>query len=72
MYTLTGEKDTTEALPRLKTLVFELLKLGLPSIAEMVFVQTMSMIDMMMVGTVGSVAIASVGITNHPAFVCCV
>lgn len=69
MYTLTGEKDTTEALPRLKTLVFELLKLGLPSIAEMVFVQTMSMIDMMMVGTVGSVAIASVGITNQPFFV---
>ena len=56
-------------LPPLGTVTSGLIRLGLPAIAEMLFAQTMSMIDVMMVGTVGSIAIASVGLTQHPYFI---
>ena len=62
-------KNENGRMPSMKKMIGELLKIGLPSIAEMMFVQVMSMVDMMMVGTVGSIAIASVGITNQPFFI---
>lgn len=62
-------KPENLSLPPLGTVTSGLIRLGLPAIAEMLFAQTMSMIDVMMVGTVGSIAIGSVGLTQQPYFI---
>lgn len=45
-----------------------ILKLALPSVAELLLATLFGMFDMMMVGGVGPAAIAAIGLTNQPVF----
>ncbi|MBQ3668381.1 MAG: MATE family efflux transporter [Clostridia bacterium] len=44
----------------------DLIRIALPSVCEMVFISLMGSIDTMMVGTIGTRAIASVGLVGQP------
>ena len=56
-------------LPPAKETVGSLANVAWPSIVEAFLVSLVSMIDTMMVGTLGHEAIASVGLTNQPRFI---
>lgn len=46
----------------------DVLQLAWPAVVEQLLVQVFSMVDMIMVGTVGPAAIAAIGLTNQPIF----
>ena len=56
-------------LPRTKTIYTNFLKMAWPSALEALLVGLVSAVDTMMVGSLGTNAIAAVGITNQPRFI---
>ena len=57
------------ALPGAKSAVQTLMRIAWPSMLEMVLVTLVGMVDMMMVGGLGSYAISSVGLTTQPKLI---
>lgn len=51
-----------------KTLYYDILKIAWPSLAELFLSSLVSMVDMMMVGGLGSKAITAVGLATQPRF----
>ena len=64
-------KKTKEKLPEgvtSKAMYKDILHIAWPSFIELMLTQLASMVDLMMVGNLGSASIAAVGITNQPKF----
>lgn len=57
-------------IPKTKTLVRKAIKVAWPSTVESFLVAMVSFIDTIMVSTLGSYAIAAVGLTTQPKFLC--
>ncbi len=62
-------EQVQEPLPSNRAIYKRTLTIALPSTIESVLISLISMVDMIMVGTIGADAIASVGITNQPKFI---
>lgn len=58
-----------EPLPSNRSIIKRTLDIALPSTIESVLISLIAAVDMIMVGTIGADAIASVGITNQPKFI---
>ena len=58
-----------EPLPSNRSIIKRTLDIALPSTFEAVLISLIGAVDMMMVGTIGANAIASVGICNQPKFI---
>ena len=56
-------------LPPTNNLLKRILRISLPAAAEIFLIGLITMIDTMMVGSLGKEAIASVSITNQPVFI---
>lgn len=54
------------SIPSTRETYMSLIRIALPSVAEMVFASLIGSVDTMMVGNLGSAAIASVGLTGQP------
>lgn len=63
-----GKTEAYGAIPPDKTLLSTTLKLAWPSILESFLVSLVGMVDTVMVGTLGSSAIAAVGLTTQPKY----
>ncbi|MCD2502851.1 MATE family efflux transporter [Clostridium sp. NSJ-145] len=59
-----------DEIPKTKTLVIKAIKVAWPSTVESFLVAMVSFIDTIMVSTLGSYAIAAVGLTTQPKFLC--
>lgn len=58
-----------EPLPSNRSIIKRTLDIAMPSTFESVLISLIGAVDMMMVGTIGANAIASVGICNQPKFI---
>lgn len=66
---LKSSKQSADSLPPASETVGNLARVAWPSILESFFVSLVSMVDTIMVGTLGHEAIASVGLTSQPRLI---
>lgn len=62
-------EQVQEPLPSSRSIFKRTFDIAIPSTVESVLISLISAVDMIMVGTIGADAIASVGITNQPKFI---
>lgn len=62
-------EQVQQPLPSNKAIYKKTLSIAMPSTIESVLISMISAVDMMMVGSIGADAIASVGITSQPKFI---
>lgn len=65
---LIPEKHRTHALPASRDVYLKTLEIAWPSAMESILISLIGAVDMMMVGVIGTQAIAAVGITTQPKF----